>query len=127
MVADPYKVLGVSPSASEEEIKKAYRDLSKKYHPDLNPGDESAARKMSEINAAYDQIPTGSNWDNSTNFINTVQYCAKRIAPCRLKGFLQTPWRMTKREHRESLLESIRQVAQAKQWWDEVHTKESQK
>ena len=59
MVADPYKVLGVSPSASEEEIKKAYRDLSKKYHPDLNPGDESAARKMSEINAAYDQIQKG--------------------------------------------------------------------
>lgn len=59
MVADPYKVLGVAPSASEEEIKKAYRDLSKKYHPDLNPGDESAARKMSEINAAYDQIQKG--------------------------------------------------------------------
>ena len=77
--------------------------------------------------AAYDQIPTGSNWDNNTNFINTVQYCAKRIAPCRLKGFLQTPWRITKREHRESLLESIRQVAQAKRWWDEVHTKELQK
>ena len=77
--------------------------------------------------AAYDQIPTGSNWDNNTNFINTVQYCAKRIAPCRLKGFLQTPWRITKREPRESLLESIRQVAQAKRWWDEVHTKELQK
>ena len=59
MVADPYKVLGVAPSASEEEIKKAYRDLSKKYHPDLNPGDENAARKMSEINAAYDQIQKG--------------------------------------------------------------------
>ena len=59
MVADPYKVLGIPPTASEEEIKKAYRDLSKKYHPDLNPGDESAARKMSEINAAYDQIQKG--------------------------------------------------------------------
>ena len=59
MVADPYKVLGVAPSASEEEIKKAYRELSKKYHPDLNPGDENAARKMSEINAAYDQIQKG--------------------------------------------------------------------
>ncbi len=53
---DPYKVLGVSPDASDEEIKKAYRALAKKYHPDLNPGDEVAAQKMQEINAAYDQI-----------------------------------------------------------------------
>ena len=59
MVQDPYKVLGVPRTASDEEIKKAYRNLSKKYHPDLNPGDESAAKKMSEINAAYDQIQRG--------------------------------------------------------------------
>ena len=56
MMDDPYKVLGVSPDASDEEIKKAYRTLAKKYHPDLNPGDENAARKMQEINAAYEQI-----------------------------------------------------------------------
>ena len=56
MISDPYKVLGVSPDASDEEIKSAYRRLAKKYHPDLNPGDEEAARKMNEINAAYDQI-----------------------------------------------------------------------
>lgn len=59
MVQDPYKVLGVSRDASEEEIKKAYRELSKKYHPDLNPGDASAAKRMSDINAAYDQIQKG--------------------------------------------------------------------
>lgn len=56
---DPYKVLGVSPDASDEEIKKAYRTLSKKYHPDLNPGDEKAAQKMREINSAYDMIQKG--------------------------------------------------------------------
>lgn len=60
MVQDPYKVLGVSPDASDEEIKKAYRDLTKKYHPDLNPGDEAAANKMNDINAAYDQIKSGN-------------------------------------------------------------------
>jgi len=60
MVQDPYKVLGVSPDASDEEVKKAYRDLTKKYHPDLNPGDEDAARKMNDINAAYDQIKSGN-------------------------------------------------------------------
>lgn len=53
---DPYQVLGVSPDASDEEIKKAYRRLAKKYHPDLNPGDAAAAQKMQEVNAAYEQI-----------------------------------------------------------------------
>lgn len=56
MVSDPYKVLGVPPTASDDEIQKAYRRLVKKYHPDVNPGDENAERKMREINAAYDQI-----------------------------------------------------------------------
>ncbi len=56
MIEDPYKVLGVSPNASDEEIKRAYRQLAKKYHPDLNPGDQEAARRMQEVNAAYEQI-----------------------------------------------------------------------
>jgi molecular chaperone DnaJ len=60
MYQDPYKVLGVSPDASDEEVKKAYRELTKKYHPDLNPGDPTAAEKMNEINAAYDQIKSGN-------------------------------------------------------------------
>ncbi len=60
MVQDPYKVLGVSPNASDEEVKKAYRDLIKKYHPDLHPGDAEAAKKMNDVNAAYDQIKSGN-------------------------------------------------------------------
>ena len=56
MIEDPYKVLGVSPDASDEDIKRAYRRLAKKYHPDLNPGDKEAARRMQEVNAAYEQI-----------------------------------------------------------------------
>ncbi len=59
MNKDPYAILGVSPGATDEEVTKAYRRLAKKYHPDLNPGDESAAAKMSEINAAYDMIKNG--------------------------------------------------------------------
>ena len=56
MVSDPYKVLGLSPDATDEEVKAAYRKLAKKYHPDLNPGNQRAAERMNEINAAYDQI-----------------------------------------------------------------------
>lgn len=57
---DPYKILGVDPSASDEEIKKAYRDLARKYHPDRfasNPDmAELANEKMKEVNTAYEEI-----------------------------------------------------------------------
>lgn len=55
-MSDPYQVLGISRDASDEEVKAAYRKLAQKYHPDLHPGDRTAAEKMKEINAAYDQI-----------------------------------------------------------------------
>jgi molecular chaperone DnaJ len=72
MISDPYEVLGVSPTASEKEITKAYRKLAKKYHPDLNPGDEEAAKKMSEINAAYEQIRSGNG--NASQYSNGGGY-----------------------------------------------------
>ena len=56
---NPYDILGVSPSASDEEIKKAYRTLSRKYHPDANvgkPGEKAAEEKFKQIQQAYTQI-----------------------------------------------------------------------
>lgn len=51
-----YDILGVSPSASDEEIKTAYRKMAKKYHPDLHPSDAQASARMNQINAAYQDI-----------------------------------------------------------------------
>ncbi|MHB8054198.1 MAG: molecular chaperone DnaJ [Candidatus Aminicenantales bacterium] len=56
MARDLYEILGVARSAPEAEIKKAYRRLARKYHPDLNPGDKSAEAKFKEISAAYDVL-----------------------------------------------------------------------
>lgn len=56
MIDDPCRVLGVSSSASQDEIKKAYRRMAKKYHPDLHPNDPDANRRMNEINEAYDML-----------------------------------------------------------------------
>ena len=58
-MTDPYQTLNVSPTASDEEVKKAYRELARKYHPDNyhdNPLADLAQEKMKDINAAYDEI-----------------------------------------------------------------------
>ncbi len=59
MANDPYKVLGVDPSATDEEVKKAYRELARKYHPDNyvnTPLADLAGEKMKEINEAYESV-----------------------------------------------------------------------
>ena len=56
---DPYKILGVPPTATDDEVKKAYRDLARKYHPDKYAGTDLAdlaSEKMKEVNAAYEEI-----------------------------------------------------------------------
>ncbi len=53
---DYYEVMGVARDATDEQIKKAYRSLAKKYHPDLNPGDSTAEQKFKEVNEAYEVL-----------------------------------------------------------------------
>lgn len=91
-MTDPYQVLGVSPNASDEEVKKAYRELAKKYHPDNyadSPLADVAEQKMKEVNEAYDMINqmrqkgkgtgstgTGSSYSNNSS---SSQFYSVRI------------------------------------------------
>jgi DnaJ-class molecular chaperone len=75
---DYYEVLGISKTATEDEIKKAYRKLARKHHPDVNPGDKSAEDKFKEINEAYEVLSDadkrkgydqlGPNWKAGADF-----------------------------------------------------------
>lgn len=66
-MTDPYRILGVSPAASDEDIAKAYKRLAKKYHPDLNPENQAAAERMGRINQAYDAIKSQRQTGNRAN------------------------------------------------------------
>lgn len=87
---DPYSVLGISRNATEEEIKKAYKTLSRKYHPDANinnPNKDQAEEKFKEIQAAYQQIMkertsgyVGGNYDRGSSGEAVIA----TGAPCRL-------------------------------------------
>lgn len=68
MIDDPYKVLGVSPDADKDEIKRAYRKKAKEYHPDLHPDDPEAAEKMNEINEAYDMLNNPEKYKKQQGF-----------------------------------------------------------
>lgn len=57
---DPYGTLGISKTATQDQVKKAYRDLAKKHHPDLNPGNKAAEGRFKELNAAYQVLGTAT-------------------------------------------------------------------
>ena len=69
---DYYEVLGINKSASDDEIKKAYRKLAKKYHPDLNQGDKSAEQKFKEVNEAYDILSDKTKRQDMINLVMRV-------------------------------------------------------
>ena len=84
MIEDPYKVLGISPGATQDEIKKAYRKMAKLYHPDLHPDDPDANRKMNDVNTAYDMLMNPDkyrtaraqqqSYSQQTSYGNSQQY-----------------------------------------------------
>ncbi|MBR5314781.1 MAG: J domain-containing protein [Clostridia bacterium] len=111
---DPYKVLGVSKNATDDEIKKAYRDLARKYHPDNyanNPLSDLVEEKMKEINEAYDQIQkerANSGYSSSGNR-RTPNYSGEYI---RIRELIQ----MNRFGEAETMLNSIPNADRNGEW-----------
>lgn len=91
-MTDPYKVLGISPDATDEQVKAAYRELAKKYHPDNyadNPLADLAQEKMKAINEAYDTIMNQRAAGRGTG--NAAGSGAADSAPARRPGRASLP------------------------------------
>ncbi len=68
MPRDPYEVLGLSKSASADDVQKAYRKLARKFHPDRNPGDKQAEASFKEVSAAYETLSDPAKKENFDRF-----------------------------------------------------------
>lgn len=78
MPENPYDILGVSPDASPDEVKKAYRKKARENHPDLNPNDPGAAERMNKINEAYDRIMNPEKYEASDRRAQAAQGASQR-------------------------------------------------
>ena len=81
------------------------------YGPTFDPAKQVYVRTYLDLDwAGFEQVPTGSNWSNDTNFKGTVAFCRKNLSSQRLKGFLMAPWFFTLKKWREKNLQAIEQV-----------------
>ncbi len=126
---DPYEVLGVPHGASEEQIKKAYRDLARKYHPDNyanNPLADLAQEKMKEINEAYDALTKGTASSDSDSY-DSAYYSSSSSSLHEVRRLIQTG----RLDAAESALDGIANhnaewyflrgvIAQRRGWMDEA-------
>src|SRR5215207_5890503 len=86
-VKDYYEVLGVSRTASEKEIRSAYRRLARKHHPDLNPGDKAAEAKFKEIGEAYEVLSDTEKRQKYDRYGHRWEQAEAAEAAARQSGF----------------------------------------
>lgn len=111
---DPYEVLGVPRSATQEQVKAAYRELAKKYHPDRfvdSPLAENANKRMQEINEAYDAIITGSR--DRSSYTGAGYTSGSHNIYQQVKDLMQR----NKLQEAESLLEKMDNNLRDGQWY----------
>ena len=89
---DPYEVLGVPRTAGDAEIKKAYRRLARKFHPDVNPGDSGAHKRFQEIAAAYEVLKDPKRKERYDRFGDTGEPPEPAAGPFRSGPFPQGPY-----------------------------------
>lgn len=116
---DPYSILGISPTATDEEVKNAYRNLARKYHPDNfddgNPLKDLAKEKMQEINAAYDEIQRKRSTGSSSGSDSYSSYGSSTSGA----GIYATVrQKINERKYRdaESLLASVHEFDRTADW-----------
>lgn len=85
MTRDPRSILGVGPYATEAEITKAYRELAKQYHPDLNPDDNWSAERMAEINQAYELLKQECEYIRAEEAIPPLERAKRMLDVCQFE------------------------------------------